>query len=1286
MDFVKISSKFNSKGVLEIFPDFRLSGTDIMVRGHAFYAIYDEATGLWSKDEFYVSLLIDTAINSVAEEIKRKSPEQPIHCKYMNDYSSGSWREYKRWIKDHPDNYHVLDQSVSFANAETTKKDYASFRLPYPIGEGPTEAYDRLVSRLYSPEERMKFEWAIGSVIAGDAKRIQKFFVFYGEPASGKSTIMTIMRLLFTGEKLSYCATFDSRLLAKGGDFAMDFFEKDPLVAIQDDGDLSRIEDNTALNSIISHEVMRVNVKYKMPYESRAHCMLFMGTNSPIQITDIKSGLIRRLVLITPTNNPHPVDIYDQLMGQIPFELGAIANRCLNVYLAAGKNYYNSYRATEMIKRTNPFFNFMLDKYYEFTDGITLDEAYNIYTAYCDASHYKTVSTKYKFRDEFRNYFDSFEQAVRIDGNVKKNWFSKLKYDKLGIADIKNLEEQVEEATPEHGKFIFKQQASRFDTIAREFPAQLARSDGHPRRKWVNVDTTLKDIDTSKLHYVKVPDNHIVIDFDICGDDGGKSLEKNLEAASKWPMTYAELSKSGSGIHLHYIYDGDPSKLSRVYDDNVEIKVYTGDASLRRQLTLCNDAEIAHISSGLPLKGEDKKMIDVKYFKSEERLRTFIKRNLLKEYMEHTAPSMSLIAKGLDDAYKSGLKYDVSDMYQALFTFALKSSNQTEQCLKLLGNMKLKSDEGPDDIPFENDDPLVFFDVEVFPNVFIVCWKIQGNEVVHKLINPTAAELEPLLHLKLVGFNNRKYDNHIIWHRMMGADNKRLYVLSSMLVSNDPALEQQARALEAYNLSYTDVFDFASAANKKSVKKWEIELGIYHLENQYPWDQDLPEDKWEEVAEYCANDVRATEAVFEHLHSDYMARVILSQIAGMTPNSTTNSLTTRIIFEGNKHPQDQFNYPDLSKEFPGYEFKGFKNLYRGEDVGFGGYVYAVPGMYGPSKTFDVESQHPNSIIAMNLFGDYYTKRFKSILDARLAVKHMMKGLKSGLKDLYQKSLDILKSIFDGVFMKFINPEDIGSLKALSDALKTAINSVYGLTSAKFENAFRDPRNVNNVVALRGALFMITLRDEVIKRGYKVIHIKTDSIKVENPDEEISKFIFEFGKKYGYNFEIEDEFEKLCLVNNAVLIEKLTNGKWQAVGKEFAEPYVFKTLFSHEPIEFKDLVQVKTVSKSAMYLQYPNEDGSDINHSRFIGRVSSFVPMKPGCGGYLMSSKDGIKYSSVTGTKDWLWEEAETVGAAKTFDNIDMSYYRKLVDDAITHLNEFGDAEAFIEQDRVSSVA
>ena len=63
---------------------------------------------------------------------------------------------------------------------------------------------------------------------------------------------------------------------------------------------------------------------------------------------------------------------------------------------------------------------------------------------------------------------------------------------------------------------------------------------------------------TENEDYVKLPSNHIVIDFDLKDDNGEKSLERNLEEASKWPETYGELSKSENGIHLHYIYSGDP--------------------------------------------------------------------------------------------------------------------------------------------------------------------------------------------------------------------------------------------------------------------------------------------------------------------------------------------------------------------------------------------------------------------------------------------------------------------------------------------------------------------------------------------------------------------------------------------------------------------------------------------------------------------------------------------------------------------------------------------------------
>ncbi len=159
----------------------------------------------------------------------------------------------------------------------------------------------------------------------------------------------------------------------------------------------------------------------------------------------------------------------------------------------------------------------------------------------------------------------------------------------------------------------------------------------------------LKQIDTSRTHYVKIPENHIVIDFDIKDETGNKSFEKNLESALNFPATYAELSKSGQGIHLHYIYNGDVTKLSRVYADNVEIKVFSGKSSLRRKLTKCNNLLIKSISSGLPTKG-DKKMVSSDVIKNEKGLRRMVERNMQKEFHPGTKPSIDFIYKILENA------------------------------------------------------------------------------------------------------------------------------------------------------------------------------------------------------------------------------------------------------------------------------------------------------------------------------------------------------------------------------------------------------------------------------------------------------------------------------------------------------------------------------------------------------------------------------------------------------------------------------------------------------------
>ena len=89
------------------------------------------------------------------------------------------------------------------------------------------------------------------SIVAGDSKRIQKFAVLYGPPGSGKSTVLNILELLFQG----YTTTFDAGSLgSKSDQFATSSLGKSSLVAIDQDGDLSRIETNGLLNSVVAHE------------------------------------------------------------------------------------------------------------------------------------------------------------------------------------------------------------------------------------------------------------------------------------------------------------------------------------------------------------------------------------------------------------------------------------------------------------------------------------------------------------------------------------------------------------------------------------------------------------------------------------------------------------------------------------------------------------------------------------------------------------------------------------------------------------------------------------------------------------------------------------------------------------------------------------------------------------------------------------------------------------------------------------------------------------------------
>ena len=1314
LDFLLVTTRSPKRGIVEVYPKFIIKKSkDLMIRGGDFYAIWIEERGMWSTDEQDALQLIDKEIKKKYEETKTDS-EDIVHALYMWDSGSGmidSWHKYCQ--KQMRDSFHQLDDKLIFSNVETKKTDYATKKLPYPLESGEIASYDRLMSVLYSPEERMKIEWAIGAIVSGDSKKIQKFLVLYGAAGTGKSTVLNIVQQLFDG----YYSVFDAKALGSASNsFALEAFKSNPLVAIQHDGDLSRIEDNTRLNSLVSHELMTVNEKFKSTYATQFNAFLFMGTNKPVKITDGKSGLLRRLIDVSPTGDKLPSKEYKTIMKRIPFELGAIANHCLKVY-QSNPGRYDDYIPMNMLGASNDFYNFVLDAYPVFKreDGVSLKSAWEMYKTYCEEAKVPYPYSQRLFKEELRNYFRDYKERVGLeDGSRVRSYFSGFRWEKfndvLGRSEGREGDAGDDQSSEiDRQKLVFDVQESVFDRECDQCPAQYAKDDGTPANRWDRVRTKLHDLDTGRLHYVRVPENHIVIDFDIPGPNGEKDYEKNLKEASKWPPTYAELSKSGAGIHLHYIYTGDPTKLSRVYDDHIEVKVFTGKSSLRRKLTKCNDLPISTISSGLPLKGESN-MVNFEAIKSEKGLRTLIKRNLNKEIHPNTKPSIDFIYKILEEAHNDGLHYDVTDMRNAVLAFAASSTHQADYCIKLVNKMPFKSTE-PSEARKSSDDQIIFYDVEVFPNLFLVNWKIAGEgKPVVRMINPTSTEIEELMQFRLVGFNCRRYDNHILYGRLMGYSNEQLYKLSARIVSGD----RDAFFGEAYNASYTDVYDFA--AKKQSLKKWEIELGIHHQELGLPWDQPVPEEMWSKVAEYCDNDVLATEAVFNHLKGDFVAREILAEIAGMTVNDTTNSLTTRIIFGKERRPElvytdlatgkasdPQYERHDIINSFPGYEYINGKNMFRGVDLGKGGYVYAEPGMYRNVALLDVASLHPHSIAAMNCFGKY-TQNFVDIMDARIAIKH--------------GDYDKVRHMFGGKLATYLADES--TAKDLAQALKIAINSVYGLTSANFDNPFRDIRNKNNIVALRGALFMKTLQDEVQARGFTVAHIKTDSIKIPDATPEIIDFCMDFAKKYGYEFEHEATYDRMCLVNDAVYIAKYDNGKWTATGTQFQVPYVFKTLFSKEPIEFNDLCETKSVSTS-LYLDMnegltvqtaaekeladrlkAGKKGDDPEHQTwinpefkdtkfseledivakghkyvFVGRVGQFCPIKEGCGGgVLLREKDG-KYYAATGSKGYRWLESEMVKELHKESDIDRRYYNKLVDEAVETISKYGDFEAFI---------
>ncbi len=1347
-DFLRIERKWDNKAQRNIYsPTFKIRSNikDLIVRAGKFYAIYNPNTGKWETDDSKAIELIDNETRKYVEE--NESPalladeEHGPIIRLLADQSNKLIREWHNFCeKDYRkewDSKCQLNQKVLFSNSEIKREDYITDTLDYPLQEEPTPAYDRICDVLYLPSEVEKWEWIVGCVLAGEQKKIQKMVIFYGEPGTGKSTIIdhVIANTIFGGYMKDgghYVTSFDAENLCGKDGFGTDFLSKDAVICLDGDSKMDSITSKATLNKIISHEAVRVNGKYEKAYITTPNCILIVGSNEPIQLAP-NSGMNRRVIDIRPTGNKIPAKEYDQLIEHLQFEKSGIAYKCLQTYKRLGRHKYDHYIAEDMLMRTSPFQNFVAENYILLKDGVSLANAYKIYTSYAEECNFKNIMVRHKFRDTLKLYYESFD-GVKFTG---------FKLEKIGLKPIEEPETEEHESD-DWLKMI--PQSSLLDEMYKDCPAQYEQDDkDHPLKyAWANCKTKLSDIDTSKVHYLKVPINLIVIDLDIKSEDGSKSLKKNLEMAHKFPPTYAEVSKSGQGIHLHYIYTGgDPNELSPIYGDNIEVKVFKGGSALRRMLTICNNVAIATISAGLPLK-EDKKrgdnVIDWKGFKNTKMLKSFVVNCLQKKHHGYTKPEMNYLKSELDKWYESGETYDIRDFDSNIYAFACDSSNSAPYCMDVYNHLHLYSKDIETKEIEETEEyketPIIFLDCEVSPSYkqaieagvdlpywipedtpahLLINWKFVGDDkLVTRMIDPKPHEVEELFKYRIVAYNGRQYDAHICWARAQGYTCEEIYRLSDAIINKH---DQNAKFMQAYSAFWADPYDYATNDNKISLKKWEIRLKLKHLEWNQPWDYPVPNSKLLQWSEYCDNDVITLEKVFfnKKMQAEFLAREMLAKLAGGKIIDTTNKLSTKFVRGDADHLKLKYTDFTTGKQygdgvpfdlevldydayialgddwtgvqprnihhFPGYHCVRFPdgtlhNMFRGVDVGRGGLVLATPGMYGDAETDDVASMHPTSMGELDIFDGEQTQRYLDIKRGRVCIKH--------------KDYETVKKMFGGVLAPYL--EDKANTKALSTALKLILNAFYGMTSSPSDYfEAKDPRNINNIVALRGALVMKMLYDEVTARGFTVIHIKTDSIKIANPTPEIHEFVKEFGKKYGYDFEVEHVWDRLFLKDNAQFIGHLADNdpdvlddptiqRWEATGKYFDVPYVKKTLFTHEEITLDDMAEIINVKEGALHL-IMNE--GDKETDIFIGRVGQFTPMRTK-GGQLFRVKDGKRYAA-SGTKGFLWMETADVELLGLQDDIDRSYYITKCEEAIELIKAAGDYYWFVMDDSNGSV-
>ena len=408
-----------------------------------------------------------------------------------------------------------------------------------------------------------------------------------------------------------------------------------------------------------------------------------------------------------------------------------------------------------------------------------------------------------------------------------------------------------------------------------------------------------------------------------------------------------------------------------------------------------------------------------------------------------------------------------------------------------------------------DEEPFVF-DIECYPNYFCIYFLGVKSRKVHKWDGGSQKYLRKILtNCRLIGFNSDRYDVPMAQLACSPTITltTELHEASKRLIAGD-RIADVLKGVDAPEVNSIDISRVAPLFG--SLKTYAARLHCEHLQDlPYPPDTVLDRHQRHSVRLYCQNDCRCTLDLYMALRGAIRLRRSIGDEYGIDVRSKSDAQIAEAIMgkeleragvAAKAGKFDRFRYrPPAAAKFVSEELRDMKRALaeiefevgpsgsakmpdelkgRAVRIGKTDYMLGIGGLHSTEKcvTHYADAGHMLAHIDVS---SYYPM---IILTQRLAPRHLDTG----------KFLQVYGSLV----ARRLDAKKRGD-KTTADALKIAVNGVYGKTMSKYSELLYSP-DVGPAVSLTGQLLLLMLIERMELAGVRVVSANTDGLVVRSP--------------------------------------------------------------------------------------------------------------------------------------------------------------------------------------------